>query len=129
MNKAERRAAILGADDLPREPVDQPWTEEKLFARGLSAGERDEWMATASPDGELRWTPNLTADLVVKTLVDEDGDRVFDDEDAEALGRKSGAVLAEIFAVVMRLSGLTEAVQEQIAVDFDGAQSGASSSG
>ena len=129
MNKAERRAQILGADDLPREPVDQPWTDEKLYARGLSASERDAWMATASPDGELRWTSNLTADLVVKTLVDEDGERVFEDGDAEALGRKSGVVLAEIFTVVMRLSGLTEEVQEQIAVDFGGARSGASSSG
>lgn len=128
MNR-EVAAAILAADDLPREPVDQPWTDEKLYVRGLTAAERDHWMSASSPDGELRWTANLTADLVVKVLVDEDGERVFADEDAEALGRKSSLVLAEIFTVAMRLSGLTAESQAAITADFGEAQNGDSSSG
>jgi hypothetical protein len=129
VNREELRAAILSADDLPREAVTVPWVEEKLYVRGLTAAERDEWMASSSPDGEMRWTPNLTADLVVKTLITEDGERLFTDGDAPALGQKGSLTLSELFNVAMRLSGLTAEAQEEIGAGFGVAQSGASSSG
>jgi hypothetical protein len=128
MDRADLKAAILGADDLPREPVDVPWDlgGPKLFVRGLTASEKDAWVARTMPGGEFAWTNNLTAELVCATLVDEDGERVFADEDAAALGKKGAATLSALFAVAMRLSGLSEDTEEQVEADFANGQSLAS---
>ena len=84
------RAAILGADDLPREPVDVPWElgGQKLYVRGLSSNEKDEWGSPPNLD-----TSNATAELLAKCFVTEDGERVFTDEDAVPLGRKAALIL------------------------------------
>jgi hypothetical protein len=125
------RAAILGSDDLPREPVDVPWDlgGTKLFVRGLTAAEKDRWVARTMPDGDFHWTNNLTAELVVATLVTEDGERVFEDSDAAELGRKGAATLSMLFGVAMRLSGLSEEAVGEIEADFGTGQSAPSSSG
>lgn len=128
MNRDELRAAITSADDLPREPVEVPWTDEKLYVRGLSADEKDEWYARNMPDGEFRWRSGLTSSLLVKTLVTEDGERIFEDSDADALGRKSATVLSELMTVAMRLSGLSEETEVAAEEGFSNAQDGASSS-
>lgn len=132
MNAADIRAAILAADDLPREPVDVPWDlgGAKLYIRGLTSSERDRWVARTMPDGEgFRWTANLTAELVALTLVDEDGARVFTDEDAVALGGKGAQVMASLFAVAMRLSGMDAAEAEGVEADLATAPSGLSGTG
>jgi hypothetical protein len=127
----EMRAAILAADDLPREPVDVPWElgGAKLYVRGLTSKEKDAWVARSSPNGEFRWTRNLTADLVVATLVDETGARIFTDDDAEALGEKDGQTMTELFNVAMRLSGLTEEAAEAVEADLGTTQSAPSAIG
>ena len=48
---------------------------------------------------------NAKARLVVKCLVDEDGKRLFGDEDAEALGNKSAAVVNRLFIEIQKLCG------------------------
>lgn len=125
------RAAILASDDLPREPIDVPWSlgDGKAYVRGLTAAEKDRWVARTMPDGEFTWTNNMTAELVVATLVDEDGERIFSDDDAEAVGRKGAATLTRIFGVAMRLSGLSEEGAAEIDADFSEAQSERSPSG
>jgi hypothetical protein len=129
VNAAEKRERIIAYDDLPREPVEVPWLDEKLYVRGLTAQEKDAWVARTMPDGEFVWTNNLTAELVARTLVDEDGERIFEDEHAAALGKKGAATLSMLFAVAMRLSGLSEEGTAEIAADFGDAQGDASSSG
>jgi hypothetical protein len=128
MNREEMRAKISAADDLPREPVEVPWFDEKLYIRGLSGDEKDEWYARNMPNGDFQWRSGLTSSLLVKTLVTEDGDRLFGDDETEALGRKSAAVLSELMAVAMRLSGLNEETEVAVEEGFGNAQDGASSS-
>jgi hypothetical protein len=128
VNREEKRAAIL-ASDLPREPVEVPWIEDKLYVRGLTAGEKDAWYSRNMPGGEFVWTANMTAELVVRTLVDEDGQRIFEDEDVAALGAKDAETMGRLFDISMRLSGLSEEGVEEIRGDFTGARSGATSSG
>ena len=124
MNKAELRAAILGYDDLPREPVEVPWVDEKLYIRGMSANDKDAWMLLHMPDGEtFRWNEHGTAGLVAKCLVTEDGERIFSDDDVEALGQKDGQTLAELHKVALRLSGVDQAEEEAVAEGFVDAQS------
>lgn len=131
MNRDEIRAAILGSDDLPREPADVPWElgGDKLYVRSLSADEKDAYVARTMPSGEFRWTEHLTAALLVNVIVTEDGDRVFADNDIAALGRKDAGTLSRLFKQAMRLSGMDEEAVQEIEQGFTQAQSDASGSG
>jgi hypothetical protein len=132
VNRAEaQREAILASEDLRREPVDVPWEMggEKLYVRELTAKERDDYLAVTMKGGEFAWGKNLTAELLVKAIVNEDGERLFSDDDAEALGSKGTSVLAKLFKVAMRLSGMEVEAAEAIKSDFGIAQSDGSSSG
>jgi hypothetical protein len=128
MTKDDLRGAILAADDLPREVVDVPWElgGQKLYVRGLTADEKDEFVATSTSDGDFQWKRGFTALLVCRTLVDEDGARIFDDADAPSLGAKSGRVLSDLYDVAARLSGL---VAEEIEQGFETGQSERSTTG
>jgi hypothetical protein len=132
MNRADaQREAILASDDLKREPVDVPWEMggAKLYIRELTAKERDEYLAKTMKGGEFAWRSNLTAELLVKVIVNEDGDRIFADNDAEAFGAKGTSVLAKLFKVAMRLSGMQVEAAEALKADFVPAQSDNSDSG
>jgi hypothetical protein len=124
----ELRAAILGSDDLRREPVDVdvPWDMggEKLYIQELTADQRDEYLTKVMPDGEnFVWRSDLTALILVKVLVTESGERVFEDSDAAALGSKPASVLRPLFNQAMRLSGMDRAAAEAIKEGFGEAQS------
>jgi hypothetical protein len=121
MSKDDLRAAILGADDLPREAV-EAW-DQKLYVRGLTGAEKDRWVARTMPTGDFAWTNNLTAELVCSTLITEDGERVFSDDDAEAVGQKDAVTLSKLFNVAMRLSGMSEDTEEEVERDFAFGQS------
>lgn len=101
---------ILNADDLPREPVNVPeWgTGAVVYVRTMSGAERDAFEQSVL-DAKRNGTTNLVnirARLAVKVLCDEQGKRLFDDQDAEALGRKSSMVLDRVFAVAQKLNGI-----------------------
>jgi len=125
---SDMRAAILGADDLPREPVDVPWEldGQKLYVRGLTSDEKDEFVAASTEEGSFAWQKGITALLVCRTLVDEDGNRVLQDSDAQALGQKSGRVLSDLYEVAARLSGL---MAEEIEQSFEMGQNSPSATG
>jgi hypothetical protein len=132
MNRAEaQREAILASDDLRKEPVEVPWQMggEKLYIRELTAKERDEYLAITMKAGTFAWGKNLTAELLVKAIVNEDGERLFSDDDAEKLGAKGTSVLSKLFKVAMRLSGMEVEAAEAIKADFGIAQSDGSNSG
>jgi len=118
MGKLLSRDDILNAQDLPTERVYvDPWGGEVLV-RGLTAAERDEYEASIvrrkgqKTEVDMR---NIRAKLVVRCVVDENGQRVFRDEDAELLGQKSAAAVDRIFEVAQRLSGLSNRDIEELA--------------
>jgi len=104
------RDAILTANDLPREKVQtREWGEGAyVFVATMTGTERDSFEQTML-EGRKAGTPNLNnirARLAVRVIVDDQGNRIFRDEDAEALGRKSAKVLDRVFEVAQRLNGL-----------------------
>ena len=109
-------SAILAIDDLPREMV-EVWGH-RVWVRCMTAAERDDFeanfLATRGKDTKLN-RENLRAQLVVRTAVDEDGNRIFTDEDVEAVGKKSAAGIDKIFAVASRLSGFSKEDVEELA--------------
>lgn len=117
------RDAILAAEDLPREEVKTdewgPFGVPSVFVRGFTSKERDDWemsLTVAGPDGGRVPNPrlkNLRAGFVVRVLVDENGERIFDDKDVDLLAGKSAAVLDRLWDVGRRLSGLETASEAE----------------
>jgi len=96
--------AILAADDLPRETVNIPEWGGEVLVRTMSGKDRDAFEASLlEKDGRME---NVRARLVALTLCDSQGDRLFDDSEIAALGRKSARALDRVFSVAQRLNGI-----------------------
>jgi hypothetical protein len=118
VSKFLTRDAILKAHDLPTEVVEIPEWNGSVIVRGLTGTERDAFEQSIVEQRGKNTRMNLRnirAKLVALTVVDEEGNRVFSDEDAEALGKKSAAALDRIFAIAQRLSGLRPEDVEELA--------------
>lgn len=105
------REAILSSNDLPTEPVEVPEWGGTIHVRAMSGTDRDAFEASmidgrkgGSDTAHLR---NIRARLMVLTACDGKGERLFTDEDAIVLGRKSSKALDRVFAVAQRLNGLS----------------------
>ena len=115
VKKGLTAAAILAADDLPTVWIQTPeWGRYAgVWIRGMSGSERDQFEARVSGlDGggdqvKMNYT-NLRATMVVSCAVDDDGNRLFDGDQVEALGRKSGAVIDRLFDAARKASGIGE---------------------
>jgi hypothetical protein len=70
----------------------------------------------------------MRAKLLVKCLIDEAGERLFTDQDAPALGAKSGAVIDKLYDVASRLSGLSEEEKKEMEGNSEPAESAGSTS-
>jgi len=126
------REAILAAKDLPRELVEVPEWGGAVYVRALTGAERDQFEASIVEQRgrDVRMNMrNIRAKLVALTVVDEDGQRIFTDDDVAALGGKSAAALDRLFAVAQRLSGLSKEDVEELAKNSESGQSADSISG
>jgi len=107
------KADILAADDLVTEEVEVPEWGGVVIVRALAGAERDAYEAGifASGQGEIGKQEynlqNIRAKLAAKTMIGEDGKRLFSDADVIILGQKSAAALDRVFTVAQRLSRLT----------------------
>lgn len=97
------RDAILNVVDLPTERVDVPEWGGTVLVRGLDGTARDH-LELSLRDG----LTNIRARLVALTVVDERGERLFNDNDVTVLGRKSAAALNRVVEVAQRLSAITD---------------------
>lgn len=103
--------SILTADDLKRETVPVPeWgPSAEVIIQEMSALDRDRlWkdLRADGEDGDKISMENLAAKVLVRCIVNQDGARIFVDEEAEPLGRKSQDALARLFDVAKRLNKL-----------------------
>jgi len=125
------RDDILKAADRATEEVDVPEWGGSVLVRGLSGRERDEFEVSMSVRRDGEYVPdfaNTRAKLVTRCVVDDDGNRVFDEyRDVEVLGEKSAAALDRVYSAAARLSGLGETAAKEAAENF-GEAPGASSS-
>jgi len=105
---------ILGAADLTKEEVEVPEWNGSVFVRMLTAKERDVlesfWLARKE-SGNFT---NARAQIVSLTVCDEDGNRLFTEEDVEALSGKSAAALQKVYNVAMRLNRFTKKDVEEL---------------
>lgn len=129
------KSKILAADDKPTVRVDVPEWGGHVFVRTMSAGERDNYEAEIydlSKGGKANdaksMMANARARLLVRTLVDEEGNRLFEDSDMEALGAKSGLVVDKVFTVARKVNGLSEADVDELVGNSNSGPTGKRSS-
>ena len=111
------RAEILQALDLPRERVAVPEWGGDVYVRALNGSERDSleaWMVEMNGKGAQDLYGNMTARLAAMTMVDEQGNNLFEMGDVVVLGRKSANALRRVVEVAQRLSGVTQADVEEL---------------
>lgn len=107
------RDGILAADDLKREEVAVPEWGGSVLVSTMTGAQRDAWEQSLVAGGKGKVDiSNVRARLVSFCVVDEGGNRLFSDGDAEALGRKSGAALERCAQAAQRLNALTEQALE-----------------
>jgi len=118
------RKAILEVSDLQIVSVDVPEWGGAVYVRGLRGRERDQYEESLLDERRAKGVSydNARAKLLVRCIVDEHGERLFRDDDADALGAKSAVVLDRLFAIASRLSGLSPGdVQELLGNSGGGA--------
>ena len=116
------RSAILESNDLNSVKVPVPeWGEEDccVWVRTLTASERDGFESSMIEQrgGKSKATTlqNIRARFAVLTVVDEEGKRIFDDNDAEELGKKSAQVVDRLFSAAQKQNGMSAEDVEEIA--------------
>lgn len=127
------REQILECIDRRVEKLNVPAWGGDVYVRSLTGTERDEWEQenlvkdprTKEYSYRLR---NIRARLVVKTVCDENGTRIFTDRDADRIGEKNAAVLTKVYEVAARLSGITPEDVEELAKNSGADESAGSTS-
>lgn len=111
------KAKILAAKDRVIEKVEVPEWEATVNIAAITGNERDEfeaWCVRGQESKAPDRARGTRAKLVAMALVDDDGSRVFGDDEIDLLGAKSAQVIDRLFDVALRVSGLpgAKAVEE-----------------
>lgn len=123
---------ILEASDLKTEAVDVPEWGGSVNVRTMTGTDRDAFEnSLVSLDAEGKAVQNLEnmrVKLLVVTLVDDNGNRLFDSADIAMLGRKSTAAIERVYDVAARLNGIGAKAEADAAKNSEAAPSGDSTS-
>jgi len=123
------KADILGADDLPKQEVAVPEWGGQVWVRTMTGTERDAFEAALlNGDNKATNLANIRARMATLTVCDDDGGRLFNDDEMAALGAKSAAALDRIFAVAQELNHFGDKDAEDLAGNSGAAPSGDSGS-
>ena len=87
------KAKILAANDVKLEKVAVPEWGDDVFIKTLSGSERDAFEEAYSTEKMRNFRPRF----LVLTLCDDKGNRLFTDDEVNALGEKSAAVINRLF--------------------------------
>ena len=123
MSAVATRDMILAADDLNTEDVEVPEWGVTVRVREMTGTERGAFEKAISkvstkPDGSTNVemdAQNMRVQLCAMTIIDEDGKRMFSDNELSLLGGKSAKAIQRLFDVAARLSGIADdAVEEEM---------------
>ena len=120
------RNPILQANDIQSEEISVPEWGGTVLVRALDGEERDALEASMiqgkGKNAQVN-LKNLRAKLVARSIVDENGKRLFEDGDIPALAKKSAAALNRVYEVAQRLSGITPEDVDELTKNSEPAQS------
>jgi hypothetical protein len=100
------KSAILAANDKKMVDHEVPEWGGTVKLRVMTGTERDRFESEFV--GGNKNVEMVRAKLVAKCLCDEDGDRLFTEQEIPELGEKSAAVLDRLFSECMRLNRFTK---------------------
>jgi len=120
------REDILKADDLPFEDVEVPEWGGIVRVRALMASERDrgEAMTYLDSKGNVTTPQDIRAKLVAFCCVDDEGNRLFSEDDISALAKKSARAMNRLWAVASRLSAVLSSDVDALAKNGKSARRG-----
>jgi len=103
------KGAILAADDVKLKTVDVPEWGGAVYMRVISGADRDKFEQAYS-DKELGM---FRVRFLAASICDENGSRLFSDEEIDELGRKSSIVINRLFNAAFSHNAFTsEAIDE-----------------
>lgn len=101
--------SIIAANDARLEKVHVPEWGGDVYLRVISGTDRDRF-EEAYADQKMK---AFRIRFLLLTICDEDGERLFNDEQADALGKKSSVVINRLFEAAWKLNAFTqEAIDE-----------------
>jgi len=109
---------ILRVKDIETRTVNVPEWGGDVLVRSLSATERDyfESKLVDQSGGKVRANlQNIKARLASMAIVDEDGNRVFTEQEIAILGTKSAAALNRISEAITDMSGISKKDMDELA--------------
>jgi hypothetical protein len=106
---------IQAAEDRKPETHSVPEWGGEVCLRCMSGPARESFEEAVS--GKSSGDRNFRAHLLVRSLCDEKGQRIFTDQDVDLLGDKSAAVLIRLAEAAMRLSGIGASEKKESATD------------
>lgn len=98
------RDQILAQSSLPIERVSAFGGE--VFVCTMSGLERDAFEVAYEADRKAGKPVNVRGALAVRTLCDQQGNRLFTDDDLDAVSGLSARELDKVFSVAQRLNGI-----------------------
>lgn len=128
-SKTLSAAQIFEADDSSIEWVDVPEWGGGVFVKNMSGEERDAYEQSCMKKDGREYAPsldNMRAKLLVQTVVDEDGKRLFTDSQVAKLGAKSARAIQRVYNVASKLNGITDADIEELAGNSEREQNASS---
>lgn len=110
------KESILNVGDRARKAVDvsEFWPDVgSLYVQVMSGRDRDryEWLMQDA----IKSKTEITALLLVRCLCDENGQRVFEDEDAPLLAQKNWRALDELWDAARQINGMGVNNQKELA--------------
>jgi hypothetical protein len=112
------REQILAVKDLPlRQVTVEAWgPDATIWLRTMSAGERDRFflLSRKSPDSLEPDPENFRARLLVYCICDDQGRRLFADDEIALLGEKCGEAINFLYAEAQALNAFSKPEPEQV---------------
>lgn len=119
--KVLSREDILTANDLTKTEVELTELGGSVFVSTLNGKDFGKFQKSVyQRDGKKLITDeeNFTVKLLVWTVVNEKGERIFNDKDIEELQKKSAKTIQKLFDVASRLNGLSKDVIDEKKENF-----------
>lgn len=109
------RQTILAATDRQRVKVHVPEWGVDVWLQPMSVGDRDSWENEWLAKGQQGGVKNWRAKFLAKCLLDESGNRVFNDSQVDELASKSSDVVCRLFDQARKVNALTAEEIDEIA--------------
>lgn len=130
--KYASKQAIFGISDMKIEDLYVPEWDVTVRIRSLTGFERDTFenslIDQRGKKNKLDMR-NARAKLVALCVIDEDGNRMFEDSEIGMLGMKNAAALDKIYDVASRMCGMSDADIEELTGNLKDDPKGGNTSG